>query len=213
MASLVYRQPLLYQAVMRILHGRHFQARYQAVARHVPPGARVLELCMGDAYLYRHYLRDLNVRYIGLDSSPSFVAKARARGVEAHLCNIETDPLPVADVVVMQASLFHFPETHESLVERMVQAAAQTVILAEPVINMASSKNPLLAMLGRRLTKPQGAAGAQNFRFDESSFRALLSRFPECRSVEFEPGGRELVALLKGSAPEPTAPLDASPAI
>lgn len=186
---------------MRILHGRHFQARYQALARHVPAGASVLELCMGDAYLYRHYLKDQGVSYIGLDSSPSFVAKARELGVQAQLCDIESDTMPVADVVIMQASLFHFPRTHEALLRRMIQAARQRVILAEPVHNMASSKNPLLAMLGRRLTKPQGADHDQTFRFNETTFRALLSRFPEVEGIEFEPGGRELIALLRGAAP------------
>ena len=198
MASLVYQQHLLYQAVMRILHGRHFQCRYEAIAKHVPNGASVLELCLGDAYLYRHYLKARNVRYVGLDSSPRFVSKARAHGVDARLCDIETDPLPTAEIVIMQASLFHFPRTHETLVRRMIETASQRVILAEPVVNMASSPNPLLAMLGRRLTKPQGDSDEQSFRFNEASFRALMSRFPECQSIEFEAGERELVAVLEG---------------
>lgn len=205
MASLVYRQPLLYQAVMRVLHGRHFQSRYQAIDQHVPAGAEVLELCMGDAYLYRHYLKAKQVRYTGLDSSHSFVAKARAQGIQARWCDIASEPLPQADIVIMQASLFHFPHDHESLVRRMIQAARQWLILAEPVRNMASSPNPLLAILGRRLTKPHGATNEQAFRFDEASFRSLLSGFPECESLEFEPGGREMIALLRGRAGEQTS--------
>lgn len=184
---------------MRILHGRYFQQRYEAVARHVPQGASVLELCMGDAYLYRHYLKSKGVSYVGLDSSPKFVSIAQSQGIDARLCDIDSDPLPPADVVVMQASLFHFPKTHEALVCRMIAAARSHVVLAEPVRNMASSKNPLLAMLGRRLTKPQGAQAEQAFRFDEASFRALMGRFPECQSLEFEPGERELVARLTGT--------------
>lgn len=185
---------------MRILHGRHFQSRYQAIIQHVPEGASVLELCMGDAYLYRHYLKAKKVRYTGLDSSISFIEKARAQGINASLSTIDVDPLPQAEIVIMQASLFHFPRNYEAVLRRAIQAATRRVILAEPVINMASSPNPVLSMLGRVLTKPQGVTNEQSFRFNETSFRALIAKIPECESLEFEPGGREMVAVLRGGA-------------
>jgi SAM-dependent methyltransferase len=185
---------------MRVLYGRHYAARDAAVAAHVPDGASVLELCCGPARLYLRELRGRIGSYVALDASATFVDRLRRRGVDARLADVATAPLPVADVVVMQASLYQFLPDAEIMLRRMRAAARRSVIVAEPVRNLASSRFGALARLGAG-----GAAtarGAQPQRFDAGSLRALMAGFGE--AVVFDapaPGGREHVYVLRGAAP------------
>lgn len=93
---------------MRMLYGRNFRARYEALAAEIPPHAQVIDLCAGDAYLYRHYLRKKGVNYLGLELSPQFVAAGQAQGVALQEFNVWKDKIPAAEVVIMQASLYQF---------------------------------------------------------------------------------------------------------
>jgi hypothetical protein len=198
--SLVYRSAWGYGLAMRVLYGRYYAARDAAVAAHVPDGASVLELCCGPARLYLRELRGRIGPYVALDASATFVERLRRRGVDARLADVATAPLPVADVVVMQASLYQFLPDAEIMLRRMRVAARSSVIVAEPVRNLASSPFGAVARLGAG-----GAAtaqGAQSQRFDAGSLRALMAGFGE--AVVFHapaPGGREHVYVLRGTAP------------
>src|SRR4051812_46793681 len=108
-ASLVYRAPWVYELVMIALYGRHYPARYRAIAGLVPEGASVLDLCCGPGFLYDRHLRRKSVDYTGLELNPAFVERVRRRGGHALVWDLHDDrPLPPADVVMMQASLYHF---------------------------------------------------------------------------------------------------------
>ncbi len=203
--SPIYRSPWLYHRVMRLLHGRHFAQRYEMLAAAVPEGSHVVEVCAGDAYLYRHFLKQRQVTYIGLDSSPAFVKSAQAQGLDFRLFDALHDPIPAADVVILQASLYHFPDTAITLIQRMLDAARVKVIISEPVRNLAQSKHPLIARLARWSTRAPGGRAAPH-RYNAESFRALVEQFPQCREVFMEPGDREMVAIFeKQSTAPPTA--------
>jgi SAM-dependent methyltransferase len=186
---------------MRVLYGRYYAARDAAVAAHVPDGASVLELCCGPARLYERELRGRIGAYVALDASERFVARLRRRGVDARRADVATARLPVADVVVMQASLYHFIPAAEALLRRMRAAARVSVIVAEPVRNLASSRVALLARLGAGAAATAG--GAQSHRFDAGSLRALM-RGGFGDAIAFHgpiPGGREHLYVLTGAAP------------
>ena len=78
-SSLVYRNAAVYELVMRVLYGRHYAARMQAIAGEVPDGASVLELCCGPGTLYLRHLRGRTSRYVGLDLNARFVSRLRER--------------------------------------------------------------------------------------------------------------------------------------
>ena len=185
---------------MRVLYGRYYAARDAAVAAHVPDGASVLELCCGPARLYLRELRGRIGSYVALDASATFVDRLRRRGVDARLADVATAPLPVADIVIMQASLYQFLPDAEAMLRRMRAAARRSVVVAEPVRNLASSRIGVVARLGAG-----GAAtaqGAQRRRFDAGSLRALMAGFGD--AVVFDapaPGAREHVYVLSGTAP------------
>src|SRR2546421_6139894 len=144
--SLIYRSAAGYELLMRTLYGRHYAARLRAVADRVPPGASVLELCPGPGALYQRHLRSSNPDYVALDINDRFVARLRRLGAQAHHRDLSRpEPLPTADVTIIQASLYHFLPSADELVDRMLAAAGLRVIIAEPIRNLASSGVPLVA--------------------------------------------------------------------
>jgi len=204
--SLIYRSAVGYELLMRALYGRHYSDRMRAVAAEVPDGAEVLELCCGPGTLYLRHLRSRTRGYIGIDVNPGFVEQLKRRGVDARRLDLAAsdDPLPDADVVILQASLYHFLPDPERILDRMLAAARERVILSEPVRNLASSDLPLIGRLGRSAADPGVGGHAQ--RFTETTLDALMARYRERILKSFPiPGGRERVYVLSaGSAPPPS---------
>jgi SAM-dependent methyltransferase len=196
--SVIYRSAAGYELLMRVLYGRHYDARMQAVAGQVPAGASVLELCCGPGTLYTRHLRERVSGYIGLDINESFVARLRSQGVDARVTDLSDPvaPLPGADVAVIHASLYHFLPGAGLLVERMLAAAADRVVVAEPIRNLSSSRLPGIGALGRRAADP--GVGGHEQRFTEASLDQLMERYAErVRSAFLIPGGREKVYVLR----------------
>lgn len=199
-SSLIYKSESIYELAMLLLYGRHYPARYRQVADLIPAGSSVLDLCCGPALLYHRYLRHKAVQYTGLDINSRFIDRLTRRGGAGKVWDLRTNaPLPAADYVVMQASLYHFLPDAAPVVERMINAARKQVIIAEPVRNLAASKSKLLAMLGRLFTNP--GTGEQQFRFTEASLAALFSRYGssvlDCVPIA---GGREMLCVLRGAS-------------
>jgi hypothetical protein len=194
--GLVYRSALGYELVMRALYGRHYADRLRAVAEHVPPGASVLELCPGPGALYVRHLRRRGGAYTAIDVNVRFVARLRRLGAHALVRDLgQGADLPGADVVIMQASLYHFLPDADAMVDRMVAAARQRVIVAEPIRNLSTSAIPLLGSLSRRST--DAGAGGHEQRFDEESFDDLMARYADVTIAAFPiHGGREKVFVL-----------------
>ena len=199
--SLVYRNASSYELLMRALYGRHYAARLWAVAAQVPAGASVLELCCGPGTLYLRHLRGRAGGYVGLDVNAGFVRRLRRRGVDARELDVASGaaPLPQADVAIMQASLYHFLPSADQVVDRMLAAARDRVIIAEPIRNLAASKLPVVGSLGRRAADP--GVGGHGQRFDEVTLKELMTRYADRVLTSFPiPGGREQVYVLAGAA-------------
>ncbi len=202
--SLIYRSAVGYELLMRALYGRHYADRMRAIATEVPPGSSVLELCCGPATLYRRFLRGRTSHYLGLDVNPGFVAALRRRGIDALEADLAAGDraLPSADVVIIQASLYHFLPRAEVVVDRMLAAARDRVIVSEPVRNLASSVVPIVRILGRRAADP--GTGGHARRFDERSLDAFMARYRAQTLKAFAiPGGRERVYVLQATRSRP----------
>ncbi|HEY2588473.1 MAG TPA: methyltransferase domain-containing protein [Tepidisphaeraceae bacterium] len=194
--SFVYRSPLIYDAVMLALYGRHAFARCRVVADLIPAGASILELCCGPGTLYHRHMRGRGVQYTGLDINPPFISRLKAMGATGRVWDLQRDtPLPEADYVIMQASLYHFLPDPAPVVDRMLAAAGRRVIVAEPIRNLSDSRVPILASLARRQTDP--GTGAQARRFNEATLDAFFARYaPRVERSFLIPGGREKVYVL-----------------
>ncbi len=196
--SLVYRSARGYELLMRALYGRHYVARMQAVAEQVREGASVLELCCGPGTLYTRFLRPRTSSYIGIDVNEGFVSELRKAGIDARRIDLAADdqPLPPAEIALIQASLYHFLPDPAPIIERMLDAASDSVIVSEPIRNLASSNLPVISLLGRRGADP--GVGGHVDRFDEPMLDELMSRYSELVTRSFQiPGGREKVYVLR----------------
>ena len=194
--SLIYRSASMYELAMLLLYGRHYASRYRAISELIPAGSSVLDLCCGPALLYHRYLRAKSVQYTGLDINTKFIEQLIRRGVSGLVWDLRSDePLPPADYVIMQASLYHFLPDASHVVNRMLQAARERVIIAEPVRNLATSDSRLLSLLGRVFTN--AGSGEQRLRFTEATLADFFSAYAS-RVVESFPiaGGREKVYVL-----------------
>ncbi|GAA5076222.1 class I SAM-dependent methyltransferase [Nocardia iowensis] len=197
--SLIYRNATVYELLIRALYGRHYTARYRAVEALVPAGASVVDLCCGPATLYTRYLRRKSVDYTGLDRNDGFVAKLTKAGGHGKVWDLHSDaPLPEADYLVMQASLYHFLPDPAPVLDRMLTAARKQVIIAEPVRNMATSDNRVLATIGQRFTN--AGDGVQAHRFTEATLDDFVRRY-ESRVVRRSliAGGREKLYVFDAS--------------
>jgi SAM-dependent methyltransferase len=188
---MVYRTALGYELLMRALYGRHYSDRMTAVAARVPKGASVLELCCGPGTLYLRHLKGRTSGYTGLDVNQRFVEQLRRRSLDARVVDLAGyEPLPQADVVLMQASLYHFLPDAARIIDRMLGAARDRVIVCEPVRNLASSRLPLVGRIGRSGADPGVGGHAQ--RFSEATLDELMSRYRDRVLEAFTiPGGRE----------------------
>ncbi|WP_459956806.1 class I SAM-dependent methyltransferase [Nocardia sp. IFM 10818] len=194
--SFIYRHETIYNLLMRGLYRRHYAERFRAVAALIPDGAEVLDLCCGPATLYTRHLRRKAVTYTGFDLNERFVARLTAAGARGEVWNLRSEtPLPAADYVVMQASLYHFLPDPQPVLDRMLAAARTRVILTEPVRNLAGSRNRVVAKLGSRLT--DAGEGSQPRRFTEDTLDALFASYRErVGESGLIAGGREKLYVL-----------------
>ncbi len=197
MRSLIYWHPLLYQMTIRLLYGRHYRARYAELATRIAAGSNVVDLCCGDCRLFTQELRGVVKTYLGLDLNQGFVQWATRRGIPAQVWDFRVDPVPTADVIVLQGSLYQAIPLHGELLHRMLRAARQTVLIAEPVRNHSTGRSSLIASVAQYMAHP--GTHHMRERFNELSLKAEFRRFPlvDCFSIA---GGREFLGIFDARA-------------
>ena len=109
MTSIIYSKRILIISAMRLLYSKGFGDRYKQIAMLIPNHSTVLEVCCGDCYLYKHYLSQKNIKYLGLDINPHFISSALKDGINIlHHDQLSNKPIPEAQYIIIQASLYHF---------------------------------------------------------------------------------------------------------
>ena len=195
---IIYSNRILYQIAIRLLYGRHFQDRYRALAGMIPGQSSVVELCCGDCYLLTHYLGAKQVNYLGLDKSSQFISPAQKRGINVRQFDVRVDPIPAGDIIMMQGSLYQFIPFADQVIRRMLASARQKVLIAEPILNLATSANPILFAIRRLIVRfSWGANSASARRFDRQSLLDLFRSFESFEDYLVIPGGRELIGIFR----------------
>lgn len=192
--SPVYWTGIGYELLMRGLYGRGFHALYAGVAAHVPAGAKVVDVCAGPGTLWNECLREKRVAYLALDFNGHFVMSARRRGAHARWFDLRREEVPEADVVVLGSSLYHFRPHEDALLARLLRSARHSVIVSEPVVNVASQGPRWMRRLAARLTDP--GSGAPRERFDREEFEAFANR-NGAAIFEYVPGARNALAVFE----------------
>ncbi|MBY0449691.1 MAG: class I SAM-dependent methyltransferase [Cyanobacteria bacterium] len=178
--SLVYQYPWIYDFVMKLLYGpKGYKERYEAIYQWIPSNTKVCDVCCGPGTLFKKIMPIVQIDYIGVDLNAGFESSVQAMGGKFVEHNIlEDSPLPEADVVVMQASLYHFlPDTHavQTVIQKLFKAAKHRIIITEPVKNLSTSSVPLISWLAKRAANPGN--GDALYRFNVDSLETVLAPF------------------------------------
>ena len=99
----------------------------------------------------------------------------------------------------MQGSLYQFIPHEEDTVRKLLSAAYQKVIIAEPSRDMSASNLSFLAALSRRLTAPDAAKNSYSGRrFDRASLTEFFTGYDMFERSVTVPGGREMIGIFRG---------------
>lgn len=196
MRSPVYWNSNLYHIIMKMIYGKYYEARYQYIDNIIPENSSIFEACAGDCYLYKKYLRKKAVSYSCGDIVETFVKEGIANKINISYHNLKTDPIPPADYIILQASLYQFIPEHKKIVDKLLNKAQKKVIISEPIINLSTSSNPVIKFLAKKSADPGN--GEKALRFCENSLDEFMhSNYTEFIEKEEKiPGGREKVYIL-----------------
>ena len=172
--SFIYRNIFIYRLLMNILYVGRYKKRFEPVIDGIktfPAGVPVLELCFGDIYV-ADFCRKAGYLWTGLDINGHFVRMAKRLGFDAREADLtELKQLPTAKVCVMMGSFYHFHSQAEGLLSKMFESS-QTVILSEPVSNLARKKG-FIGWLAKRAAN--AGKGHEVFRYDREAFLKMLN--------------------------------------
>ena len=185
--DIVYGHPLTYRLIEKLIYGKSYRYHYEALAREIGSSA-LLELCCGDCQILDFYR---GRSYRGVDINPTFVEHALRRGLDVVCSDIGAYDIPNTECILIHNSLYQFYPQHEALIARALASATEKLIISEPVVNLASSSNRLVAALAKRLTSMGGAVSTK--RFNRGEVEDIFRRF-KARRVEFL--GRNLMGVI-----------------
>ncbi len=190
----LYKSSWFYHGALALAYRKHRQERFRAVAHWVPEEAEVLDVCCGDGSLGK-YLPP-SVRYRGLDYSTAFVHTAQQRGCRVEAFNLRCDPLPAAQIVICQVSLFQFHPHVEEILARLFEAAEQRLIVSESVRSLTQSPWPWIARVVAWGTHVDGMT-QDWFRFTPEGLQILFDPYrPHIRHAGAVCGGRDWLFVL-----------------
>ena len=189
--DIVYGHPLTYRLIEKLIYGKSYRPHYEALACEIG-ASDLLELCCGDCQILDFYRGH---RYQGVDINPAFVEHARRRGLEVTLSDVSTYAIPKTGCILIHNSLYQFYPRHEELIARALESATEKLIISEPVMNLSSSPNPLIAALAKKLTSMGGSVSTK--RFNRAEAEGIFQRFG-ARKIEFL--GRNLMGVITGRA-------------
>ncbi len=198
MRSIFYSNINLYRLFVRLIYLRGYNRRYERIARLIPPGSKVLELCCGDCYLYEKYLKNKNVDYSGIDINEIFINYAKKRGINVKFIDIrKTRIFPNSEIILIHASLYQFIPNEIEIVEKMLNSATEKVIIAEPVKNWANTGNFPFRKFIHFFSKQK--VKTSNKRFTEKTFYEMCKNFKEYLEITLNfKNNREFIATFKG---------------
>ena len=177
---------------MRQLYGKGIEARNAEIVSRIHKGETVLELCCGDGTLGEQIVAAGGM-WRGMDASGALVGIAKRRGLDAAQKNVEVEEWGTADVIVLIASLYQFPNP-EGLIKRMKTAAKRLVLIAEPVNNLTPLEGGARRVAGMVV---DAGFGPRPERFNEERVRGIFGQLGATEIVEVANGRERLGVFAK----------------
>ena len=191
----LYWHPWIYNTSIQLLYRKQWQERYKQVAKYIPEGATVIDLCAGTDLLFRQ-LRHKKVNYKAFDINLKMISYLRREGIPAFSCDLRRDDYPGGDVLTMCSSLYHFAPFCKEFIGGMISKAKDKVIILEPVRNAFHSTFPLIRVLGKWASIVEKEK--MTFFFSPTSFAEMAGEFPQLRELKTISSGRDMLAVFDG---------------
>jgi hypothetical protein len=175
------------------MYGKYYLQRYKSIAEKIPNGTTVTDVCSGDSFLYQQFLRGKN-KYTGVDINP--LIPDNSHGAKIIKMDVVNNPIPKAEYVVIQGSLYQFIPNQKQIVDKMLQSATKKVIIAEPIINLANSNYKFLSSLSKYSVNP--GTGPTPNRFTKKSLHLFFIKNYKNIIEKMCPivGGRDMLYIL-----------------
>ena len=196
--SPIYWTAVGYDLIMRIIWGKRHRHILERANQLIPAGASVSEVCCGTGLLYRNYLCEKEITYLGMDTNGHFIMALKQLGINSKHHDLRKDEIDPADYVVICASFYHFADEREDVLRRMCAAARKAVIISEPVKNYSHTLTGPIGKLANWLTNPR--SGSYQDRFTPESFREFADKLG-ASEFAMEPGDAVATAVFKGTRP------------
>ncbi len=128
MCSFIYRHPILYNKMLRLIHRKALYRRYRHVADTIGGGKKVFELACGTALIHRFLHNDC--KYIGWDLNARFVQHCKDKGINAKERDIfDFNGYPKNDVTIVCDVLHHIFPRDRQLVENALKKTKKLIIV------------------------------------------------------------------------------------
>jgi len=171
--------------------------RWKAVIAWIPSGSKVVELAAGTGSFYLEMLKDHINDYSAVEINRRFVKYLQKQGINTIQSDIRKDPIPSCDVLIMIAAFYHFKQMDGAMLNKLLHAARQRVIIVEPIspdLKCCSWRDLIrgaLANIGE---------GPVYTRYTEEELRKA---FLSCSNIEFSQPlpGNEYLFVLSGKNP------------
>lgn len=188
--GLLYKFPFIYTLAMKFLYKDSYDDSYKKIANLIENDSTVVDVCCGDAKL-KSFLKD-KTAYMGVDGNPSFFYSLLKKNIYVKLTDAEDDPIPEADYVVLQRSLYQFKNPGK-VVSKLYKSAKKALIISESVHNLKEEKSS--SIISNYIPKFVATRNKNpHFRFNESGFKKLLAKYhPKYVKIKC---GRDLIAVI-----------------
>jgi len=185
--GLAYWHPVTYRLIEKILYGRNYQRHYEALSREIGD-LNILELCCGDCQIVDCLKGNT---YQGLDINPRFVNYAKKKGINVSLQDVMVSEIPEVECIIIHNSLYQFYPHHEKLIYKALESAQKKLIISEPVINLASSKNRSISFIAKWITRVGNNSSSK--RFNRKEMEEVFNKF-HAERIEFL--GKNLMGII-----------------
>ncbi len=196
MSSLLYKNPVVYEKVLSLVHRNNFSKRYNLMADLIGKRKKVLDLGCGSGVLTK-YLDD-SCSYFGIEANKRFAEHCQKKGLEVTHGNLFEVDFPQVDTVVISDVLHHILPNHKKLLAK-AKKVSKTIIICEP----KHKKGKISSFVGynRYFFKLLGDYDGINdfetmaqWTFSETELKKLLSNFGQTKTYEL---GESIVAEVK----------------
>lgn len=196
MRSPIYWHPYLYQQTIKLLYGKYYKIRYEKLCDYFPENIQLLEVCAGDAFLFQNYLKEKNIHYTALEFNKIFVKSMRSKGIQAYHADLESDPIPDSDYILMQGSLYHFIPEPQKIIEKLFNACKSKLIISESIGNVSNSSSKIISLVATMLS--DAGKGQSGIKFTEESLRKAFQPFEShIEEMNVSPESKEMIIVLK----------------